>query len=71
MNSVFKVCEKAFHLVRTKSERKALQERLNYEYRQCIRLDNHVLAEKYRLLMEQAGVNFNPLSQLAKFINRA
>lgn len=71
MNSVFKVCEKAFHLVRTKSERKALQERLNYEYRQCIRLDNYVLAEKYRLLMEQAGVNFNPLSQLAKFINRA
>lgn len=70
MNSVFKVCEKAFHLTKTKSEKKALLERLNYEYRQCLRVNNHILIKRYRQLIHEAGGHINPFSFLANLINR-
>lgn len=70
MNSTFKVCEKAFHLVKTKKERKALIERLNYEYRQCLRTDNDSLAKKYKLLLEEVGGRIHPLSFFGKYLSR-
>ena len=71
MNSTFRVCEKAFHLVKTKAERKALIERLNYEYRQCLRSDNALLARKYSVLIGEAGGSINLLSYLGKYIRRS
>lgn len=55
--SVFKVCQKAFALCKTRSELKALRSRLFYEYRQALRSDNAPLATQYRQLMIQAGGN--------------
>lgn len=47
MSSVYLVCEKAFQLCRTKKEFEALWERLNYEYRQCVKYNAENLADKY------------------------
>ena len=57
LNSVFKVCERAFALCKTKAELKALRERLAYEYRQCIRTNHSGLAQKYLGLYRQTGGN--------------
>lgn len=70
MNSVYKVCEKAFHLCKTKGEKNALLERLNYEYRQCLRTDNVLLAEAYKQLIHAVGGRVSPFSYLAKMLNR-
>lgn len=70
MNSVYKVCEKAFHLCKTKTEKQALLERLNYEYRQCLRTDNVLLAQAYKELIYVVGGRISPFSYLAKMLNR-
>ncbi|WP_286755816.1 glycosyltransferase [Roseivirga sp. UBA838] len=70
MNSVFKVCEKAFQLCKSKEDFGALAVRLNYEYRQCFRSGHLMLASQYRQLMREAGVQFNPVSYLARWVNR-
>ena len=70
MNSVYKVCEKAFHLCKTKGEKHALLERLNYEYRQCLRTDNVLLAQAYKELIFAVGGRISPFSYLAKMLNR-
>lgn len=70
MNSAYRVCEKAFHLTKTKAEKKALLERLNYEYRQCLRTGNDVLAQQYKWLAQEVGGRIHPLSFFAKYLSR-
>lgn len=60
--SVFKVCEKAFALCKTKSELKALRTRSSYEYRQALRSDHPELAAKHKQLIRQAGGMSLPLA---------
>lgn len=55
MASVLKVCEKAFQLCKTEEELKALGERLNYEYRQCLKHGAINLADQYRKLIIESG----------------
>lgn len=55
MQSTFQVCQKAFHLCKSKEELRALGERLNYEYRQCMRFGNRLLAHSYEELMRMTG----------------
>lgn len=55
LNSVFRVCEKAFTLCKTKSELKALRFRLAYEYRQALRSEHPELAVKHKQLYLKAG----------------
>jgi glycosyltransferase involved in cell wall biosynthesis len=55
MNSVFMVCNKAFHLCKTKADYAALHERLNYEYRQCVKHGAEHLLDSYVKLLYQAG----------------
>ncbi|MGW8121261.1 glycosyltransferase family 2 protein [Roseivirga echinicomitans] len=57
MLSIFKVCEKAFQLCKTASELKALNLRLAYEHRQCIRNGAFELADKYFALAKTAKGN--------------
>lgn len=71
MNSAFMVCQKAFHLVKTKSEKRALLVRLNYEYRQCLRMNHHSLAQEYKELIKEIGGRVNPLSFLGKYLSRS
>ena len=51
MNSVFHVCEKAASLCQSRTDYKALAERLNYEFRQCLRFRNWDLAADYIKLL--------------------
>lgn len=55
LESVYKVCEKAFALCKTRQEIKALKGRLAYEYRQSMRSDHGDLAKKYLHLLKQTG----------------
>lgn len=55
MTSAFKVCNKAFHLCKTKLDLAALFERINYEYRQCIKYGAEELADQYVELINHAG----------------
>lgn len=71
MNSVYKVCRKAFHLCKTNNELKALYKRINYEYRQCLRTGNVNLAQEYKMLMKEAGGKMSMISRLAKRVNRS
>jgi len=64
MNSIFKVCEKAFQLCKTKEEFKALGIRLNYEYRQCLRLNAIELAKDYLRLMKLTQTRVSLKSKL-------
>jgi glycosyltransferase involved in cell wall biosynthesis len=45
--STLKVCEKALGLIKSRDEEKALQERLDYQIRQCILHKNRSLGRKY------------------------
>lgn len=56
MESTFQVCRKAYHLCKRKDEIAALGERLNYEYRQCLRHRNSRLAQDYQTFMKEIGV---------------
>ena len=53
--SVFTVCNKAFSLCKTSSERNALLVRLTYEHRQCIRNGAFDLANRYLDLVKKVG----------------
>ncbi|MHA7102069.1 glycosyltransferase family 2 protein [Roseivirga pacifica] len=55
MTSVFQVCQKAFQLCKTDAEFEALGERLNYEYRQCLKFGAINMAQKYRRLIVESG----------------
>ncbi|MFT7382352.1 MAG: glycosyltransferase involved in cell wall biosynthesis [Roseivirga sp.] len=55
MGSIFKVCQKAFTLCKSKSELNALKERLYYEHRQCIRNEANTLATDYLVLIKAVG----------------
>lgn len=57
MLSILKVCQKAFTLCKTKSELKALKERLYYEHRQCVRNEADILAQEYLALIKDVGGN--------------
>lgn len=71
MASVLKVCTKAFHLCKTKQEFDALAERLNYEYRQCLRNDvEEELAKGYLDLLKQLGSNTDLVSKLVRYFRR-
>tara|TARA_R110000796_G_scaffold74374_1_gene167247 strand:- start:224895 stop:225821 length:927 start_codon:yes stop_codon:yes gene_type:complete len=52
MLSVFMVCQKAFHLCKTADEFKALNLRLAYEHRQCVRNNFLDLADRYFSLIK-------------------
>jgi len=67
MNSVFTVCEKAFHLCKTKADHKALYERLNYEYRQCVRYGAEDLEDRYVKLLHQAGCRLSLKSKMYRW----
>ncbi|MBO3698114.1 glycosyltransferase [Roseivirga sp. E12] len=66
--SALKVCQKAFHLCKTKAERKALIERLNYEYRQCLRNEAIELAESYQSLLKEVGGAIDIVSKAVRFL---
>lgn len=68
LNSVLKVCEKAFTLCKNKAELKALRSRLFYEYRQTLRADFSDLSHHYKELFRQAGGNPLWLSIVGMFI---
>lgn len=55
LTSVFRVCEKAFTLCKTKAELKALRIRLFYEYRQALRAGHSDLADRHAALFLKAG----------------
>ncbi|MCE7993268.1 MAG: glycosyltransferase family 2 protein [Roseivirga sp.] len=61
LTSVFRVCEKAFALCKTKTELKALRSRLFYEYRQALRTDHTDLASMHAALFIKAGGTSLPL----------
>ncbi|GAB5523756.1 MAG: hypothetical protein Roseis2KO_16280 [Roseivirga sp.] len=61
LSSVFKVCEKAFTLCKTKSELKALRTRVAYEYRQALRSGHPELAIEHKELYLRAGGSIVPL----------
>lgn len=70
LSSVLKVCQKAFHLCKTKSELKALKERLNYEYRQCLRNEAEELAGAYLTLLGQMGRSTDLISKAVRYFKR-
>ncbi len=70
LSSVLKVCQKAFHLCKTKPELKALKERLNYEYRQCLRNEAEELAEAYQALLGQMGGRTDLISKAVRYFKR-
>lgn len=70
MTSIFKVCQKAFQLCKTRVEIKALRERINYEYRQCMRSGNYKLAEAYRQLMIDTGGSISLTSRFGYRLRR-
>lgn len=53
MQSTFEVCKKAFHLNRNSRERKALNYRLMYEIRQCLRTRNFDLGLEFNSLLRK------------------
>lgn len=55
LTSVFRVCEKAFALCKTKAELKALRIRLFYEYRQALRAGHADLAARHAALFIKTG----------------
>lgn len=65
--SVLKVCTKAFHLCKTEREFRSLHERLNYEYRQCLRNDAAELAGKYLALIKISHGKVDLASRWVKF----
>lgn len=70
LDSVFRVCEKAFALCKTRKELKALRSRLAYEYRQCLRVEYSAMAGQYLQLLRKAGGN--PfLSRIYRVFRRA
>lgn len=71
MNSVFKVCQKAFHLCKSKNELRALRKRINFEFRQCLRTGNVLLAEDYKQLMRDTGSRISFISRFGRKINRS
>ncbi|OEK00240.1 hypothetical protein BFP97_01360 [Roseivirga sp. 4D4] len=68
--SVLDVCKKAFHLCKTKSELKALKERLNYEYRQCLRNEAEELAHAYQALLGQMGGGTDLISKAVRYFKK-
>lgn len=66
LQSVLKVCTKAFHLCKTKDEFQSLYTRLNYEYRQCLRNDASELADQYLQLLRVSGGKINLASRWVK-----
>lgn len=66
LSSVLAVCKKAFHLCKTKEERRALITRLNYEYRQCLRHGHKELAHAYRHLLKQTYGGLDLVSHALK-----
>lgn len=65
--STLKVCKKAFHLAKSKPEVRALKERINYEYRQCLRNDTKELAQEYKELLELVGGKTDVVSKMVKY----
>lgn len=70
MESIYKVCVKAFHLCKTKDEFEALIERINYEYRQCIRYNAESLAEKHARLLSTLNASLSVKSRLFRWYQR-
>jgi glycosyltransferase involved in cell wall biosynthesis len=70
MASIFKVCEKAFGLCKSKGDLNALKVRLYYEHRQCIRNEAYELAHQYLGLLKLVKGNTlkaNMIGRLIKF----
>jgi len=55
LKSTLKVCEKAFKLNKSEEERLALNKRLRYEARQCLRTENFTLIHDFLGLMKKNG----------------
>ena len=70
MESVYKVCVKAFHLCKTKEEFEALIERINYEYRQCIWHNAESLAEKHVQLLSILNSSLSLKSRVFRWYQR-
>jgi len=70
MNSVYAVCRKAFHLCKSKDDLKALHERLNYEYRQCVKHGAEHLVDQYILLLQEAGGSLSKKSRFYRWYKR-
>lgn len=67
--SVLKVCKKAFQICKTKDEFKALNERLNYEYRQCQKSGNQELLPEYKALIKDSGGHVSLASRFSKLFS--
>ncbi len=70
MNSVYLVCLKAFHLCKTREEFQALIERVNYEYRQCVKHNAEHLVSRYVALLEMLNSNLSLKSRLFRWYQR-
>jgi glycosyltransferase involved in cell wall biosynthesis len=70
MDSVYAVCRKAFHLCKSKEDLNALHERLNYEYRQCVKHGAEHLVDRYLLLLKDAGGSLSMKSRLYRWYKR-
>lgn len=70
MESVFKVCKKAFQLCKTKADFEALFVRINYEYRQCVKYGAEDLVDRYIDLLKIAGGTLNLKSTLYRWYKR-
>jgi len=68
LETTLNVCKKAFHLCKSKAELRALNERLNYEYRQCLRNDAIELAEEYKDLLQLMGGHTHMVSKLVNYL---
>jgi len=59
LKSTLRVCEKAFKLNNTSQEKIALNKRLRFEARQCLRTENYQLISGFLNLMKLNGDNVN------------
>lgn len=70
MSSVLKVCYKAFHLCKSKEDFLAFYERLNYEYRQCVKFGAEDLVNQYLVLLKESGGKRSVKSRTYRFLKR-
>lgn len=70
MSSVYQVCVKAFQFCKNKAEFNALQGRLNYEYRQCVKHNAEDLADQYVDLLGLTGKRLSLKSRLYRWYQR-
>ena len=70
LSSTLRVCYKAFHLCKSQEEFQALRERLNYEYRQCLRNGALDLADECLVMLGRVGGHRDIQSFLVRYTGK-